>query len=248
MDLRSQGGRWMSPLQLDMLHMTASKYFIYLAGRDRAQAAEFKADYLEGARRAAASDPQGGQLIVNLIEDTPEGMPYRPASVQPAGVEADYDVIVALTPPAERVEAFLEQFSACVPRIGLTHIYRVEELVQLDRQNVVVGERSPGIKYIGRLNFHPDLPASAGRRSWDIHAPLALKVHIGMDKYVRNWIVDSSRGYPASGIAELNFPTLNDMLTRYFDSERGREEILQDTSHFIMSGTRFFTGEYVLRR
>ncbi|MFX5957143.1 hypothetical protein ABTF01_22360, partial [Acinetobacter baumannii] len=67
------------------------------------------------------------------------------------------------------------------------------------------------------------------------------------DKYVRNWIVDASRGRPAGGIAELNFPSFDDMLTRYFDSDRGKEEILHDISHFVASGTRFFTSEFVLR-
>lgn len=224
----------------------ASKYFIYLAGRDRSRRADFQSAYLRAARKVAAALPQGGKLIVNLVEETPEGVPFRPVNVRAEEADAVYDVIVELSPPADEAEQILETLVSCAEDVATTEIYQVEEIVQLDRQVVVLGQRSPGIKYIGRLNFHPDLPATAARRSWDIHVPLALRVHVGMDKYVRNWIVDASRGRPAGGIAELNFPSIDDMLTRYFDCDRGREEIMHDISHFIANGTRFFASEFVL--
>lgn len=226
----------------------ASKYFIYLTGGDRSRKADFQAEYLRAAREIAAAAPQGGKLIVNLVEETPEGVPFRPVNAHAEAVDPVYDVIVEISPPVEEAEPALAALASCVGDVATTEIYEVEEIIQLDRQAAVPGERSPGIKYIGRLSFHPDLPASAARRSWDIHVPLALRVHVGMDKYVRNWIVDASRGRPAGGIAELNFPTLDDMLTRYFDSDRGKEEIMHDISHFIANGARFFTSEFVLRR
>ena len=226
----------------------ASKYFIYLTGGDRSRKADFQAEYLRAAREIAAAAPLGGKLIVNLVEKTPEGVPFRPVNRHSEVTDPIYDVIAELSPPAGEAEPALAALASCVNDVTTTEIYQVEEIIQLDRQAVMLGERSPGIKYIGRLSFHPDLPASAARRSWDIHVPLALRVHVGMDKYVRNWIVDASRGRPADGIAELNFPTLDDMLMRYFDSDRGREEIMHDISHFIVSGTRFFTSEFVLRK
>lgn len=226
----------------------ASKYFIYLAGGSRGGRTDFQAEYLRAAREIASAAPRAGKLIVNLIEETPEGVPFRPVNRDPQAADPSYDVIVELCPPAGEAEAALAALVSCVDGVSTSEIYQVEEIVQLDRQAVAPGGRSPGIKYIGRLSFHPDLPASAARRSWDIHVPLALRVHVGMDKYVRNWIVDASRGRPAGGIAELNFPTLDDMLKRYFDSDRGKEEIMHDISHFIANGTRFFTSEFVLRR
>ncbi|MBJ6134953.1 hypothetical protein JAU75_19100 [Ochrobactrum sp. Q0168] len=225
----------------------ASKYFIYLAGSDRIKKTDFQARYLHAARRIANSDSCGGGVIVNIVEDTPEGVPYRPLETQSDLVDPYCDVIVEIYPPVDRAEDVLASFVTCMDDIATTEIYQVEEMVQLDRQTAIKGQRSPGMKYIGRLNFHPDLPESAARRSWDIHVPLALRVHVGMDKYVRNWIVDDSRGRPADGIAELNFPTFEDMLKRYFDSERGREEILHDISHFIAHGTRYFVSEFILR-
>jgi hypothetical protein len=226
----------------------SSKFFIYLTGGDRGRKAGFQAEYLQAAREIAAAFPQGGQLIVNLVEETPAEVPFRPVNGSTEAVDPVYDVIVELSPPAGEAEPALAALASCIDDVTTTEIYQVEEIVQLDRQAVVLGERSPGMKYIGRLSFHPDLPASAARRSWDIHVPLALRVHVGMDKYVRNWIVDASRGRPAGGIAELNFPTLDDMVTRYFDSDRGKEEVMHDISHFIAHGTRFFTSEFVLRR
>lgn len=235
----------LSPRELPLM---ASKYFIYLTGGDRSRKADFQAEYLRAARKIAAAVPRGGKLIINLVEKTPEGVPFRPVNMHSEEADAIYDAIVELSSPMDEAEPLLAALVSCASDIATTEIYQVEEMVELDRQVVVLGERSPGIKYIGRLNFHSDLPASAARRSWDIHVPLALRVHVGMDKYVRNWIVDTSRGRPAGGIAELNFPTLDNMLTGYFDSDRGKEEIMHDISHFIASGTRFFVSEFVLRK
>jgi hypothetical protein len=226
----------------------ASKYFIYLAGLSRAHRDDFQQAYLTAAREIGAGLPDGAMLIVNLVMDTPEGTPFRPVDRRPADRDEACDVIVALSQPTGDVAATTAALASCLADIMTSDVYEAEEIVELDRQDVTPGERSPGIKYVGRLSFHPDLPASAARRSWDLHVPLALKVHCGMDKYVRNWIVDHSRGRPAGGIAELSFPSLDAMLTRYFDSERGKEEIMQDISHFVERGTRFFTTEFVLRR
>lgn len=226
----------------------ASKYFIYLTGGDRGRKADFQAQYLRAAREIAAAAPRDGQLIVNLVEETPAAVPFRPVNAHAEAVEPVCDVIVEISLPADEAEPVLAILASCIGDIAATEIYQVEEIVQLDRQVTVLGERSPGMKYIGRLSFHQDLPASAARRSWDIHVPLALRVHVGMDKYVRNWIVDASRGRPAGGIAELSFPTLDAMLTRYFDSDRGKEEIMHDISHFIAYGVRFFASEFILRR
>lgn len=45
---------------------------------------------------------------------------------------------------------------------------------------------------------------------------------------------------PARGLPELRFPDEAALVDRFFDSDRGRDEILQDTAHFVASGPRLY--------
>lgn len=67
-------------------------------------------------------------------------------------------------------------------------IFGTTEWVKKNRAVPTTHGRSPGVKYIARCYFHDDLPESAAQRSWNLHVPLALRVHVGVCKYVRNWV------------------------------------------------------------
>lgn len=97
--------------------------------------------------------------------------------------------------------------------------------------------------------FHPDLPDSAARRSWDHHVALALRVHQGAARYVRSWIdAPLTTGAPRfQGMTELYFATRDDMRDRWFGSDSQRAEIVQDIGHFLLSGVRLYTSEHVLK-
>ncbi len=126
----------------------------------------------------------------------------------------------------------------------------MEERIEKDEQPYRVGERSPGIKYMGRLMFHADLPDSAVMRSWNLHVGLALRVHAGASKYVRNFVTarQGENIPPTRAITELHFRSREDMLTRFFDGEHGKQEVLHDLAHFVAEGHRFYCSEYVLKR
>jgi hypothetical protein len=230
--------------------MTAGKYFLFIKSGDGVDRSGFQSDYLAAAREYLRRGQNISRLVLNCVGDPPPDRPYQPSSDVNISPDRTYDVIIELTASGldAPVEPHLEAFQSLIPGVKHCHIYRAEEFIERDEGNIVSGERSPGIKYIGRLMFHPDLPDSAARRSWDIHANLAKTVHAGATKYVRNWLVQTiGDGAPrAQGISELHFPTLDAMLRRFFDSERGKMEILHDTSHFISEGARFYVTEYVL--
>src|SRR5690606_23798827 len=119
--------------------------------------------------------------------------------------------------------------------------------VEKDEHPVVEGETSSGVKYLGVLEFHADLGPDAGQRLWAHHARLGLRVHLGMSRYARHWVTSSlGAAPPAVAISELCFETEEDLVSRFFDSDRGRDEILHDTGHFIARGHRFYTHETVL--
>jgi uncharacterized protein (TIGR02118 family) len=68
------------------------------------------------------------------------------------------------------------------------------------------------------------------------HAPLALRRHVGLADYHQFVVVDACTpdGAPVvDGIALLGFATRTDFETRFFDSDEGRAEIMEDVARFM---------------
>jgi len=187
-------------------------------------------------------------LVVDLVRPPPANLPYKPSSDPTVGsaMPPCYDAIVSLSEPEEVVRDWEDLIGV---QVAAAHIYVVEERVVFDKNRSRAIGRTPGMKLFGQLQFHSDLPDSAARRSWSLHAKLAERVHVGASRYVQNWVVGQiSRGAPkASGFPEMYFPTKADLIDRFFDSPRGAMEIYHDTAHFVASGPRFYATEHVLR-
>ncbi len=66
-----------------------------------------------------------------------------------------------------------------------------------------------------------------------------------MARYVRDWVIGGEAGF--QGIAELHFPSVEAMTTRWFDSKAGRAAIAHDVGHFLLRATRLYTTEHVLK-
>jgi hypothetical protein len=226
------------------------KYVLFIKTEEQQDRAHFQRQYLSSAHEYLGSAPVAARLIVNLVNDPPPNRPYRPPNDLTIAPDAMYDVIVEFSPSdsCANIDHHLQLISSLVVPVRACHVYRVEEVIEKGGPCVAAGTPSPGMKYFGQLVFHPDLPDSAARRSWTIHAALAKTVHVGATKYVRNWVVEQigDSAPRTQGIVELHFPTLDDLLHRFFDSERGKMQILHDTSHFIAQGARYYTTEYVL--
>ena len=165
----------------------------------------------------------------------PAGLPYRPPTdPDPEASAGEYHAVGMV-----EGESIPEDWST-MRGLEALHAYCVEVRTMFEREPV--GDEAEAITLLGRLMFHADLPDSAARRSWALHAPLAERVHVGASRYVQNWVVGTlSRGSPATrGLPELRFPNEAALVGRFFDCERGRDEILQDTAHFVASGPRFY--------
>jgi hypothetical protein len=209
------------------------------AGEDRAA---YRAAVL--ARHAPALlavAPALAALSVNLVDATPERLPWqRPG--EPAAAEPDYDAVLDLRGEAAALDAATDA-AASIPA-GARLALRVEERVEKDELPRPTG-CVPGVKFLSLMRFHDDLSDAAARRLWAHHAPLALRVHVGMARYLRDWVLSSGAGF--HGIAELHFPSTEAMMTRWFDSEEGRAAIVHDVGHFLLRSTRLYTTEHVLR-
>ena len=128
---------------------------------------------------------------------------------------------------------------------------RVAETVEKDELPRLPHRAAPGVKFLSLMTFQDDLPPATARRLWAHHAKLALAVHVGMARYVRDWVEElSPSALPVPrfhGIAELHFPSVEAMTERWFDSEAGRAAIVHDVGHFLARATRLYTTEHVLK-
>lgn len=181
-------------------------------------------------------NPTGGSPRLFVVGPPPQGLPYAPSSdPDPVASSRLYDA-AAIWDDTPDTPDFAPLLSAGI----LVHAWSVEPTVGYSRSPY--GQDNEALTLVGRLMFHPDLPDSAARRSWALHAGLAERVHVGACHYVQNWVLEALLPDcpPTRGLPELRFPNEAAAVERFFDSERGRMEILQDTAHFVASGPRLY--------
>ena len=209
------------------------------AGQDRAS---FWSAYTAAAG-ATATAPGVQQCIVNLVD-----VPAEEAGLRPGG-EPAFDAVVELwaDSPALAV-SLLRQPSELVSE---SHAYLVEEKVEREFERTwPVGERSPGVKSFFLALRNPAMTHDEFARYWgEQHAPLALKIHIGMWRYTRNVVAEAlTPGAPDwDGMAILHFRTSEDLRERFYDSDEGRRAIAADVAKFSGGGRALHSSEWVLR-
>jgi hypothetical protein len=195
---------------------------------------------------ALAAAPGLAALSVDLVDATPAVPPWQRPGEPVAPAEPPFDAVLDLWGEPGAISAALAALASWIegaPRASV----RVIETVERDDLPRPIG-RAPGVKFLSLMTFHADLPEAAARRLWAHHAGLALRVHVGMARYVRDWVTpEASEAVPFHGIAELHFPSVEAMTTRWFDSEAGRAAIIHDVGHFLERATRLYTTEHVLK-
>jgi uncharacterized protein (TIGR02118 family) len=119
-------------------------------------------------------------------------------------------------------------------RVG---VYHVEEIVQRDYERTwPSGTRSPGFKMIAFLHRRPDLTPEAFRKHWrDNHGPLAVARQPGFWRYVQNHLVErlTDESPDFDGFGEIHYRTVDDALTKSYDSEEGQRLIWEDVARFL---------------
>lgn len=200
------------------------------------------------APNAVAKQPSITELKVNLAIDPPSELQLYGSHETNAGDIYDAVLEVALD-TVQEMRDFMERMREETPvRLTVQHDYVVSSRTVLHRPSLEPGLPTPGYKLIRGLFLHEDLPDVAAKRMWQHHETLAVKVHVGLGRYARHWVDERlTPDAPAvRGFSDLHFPDAESLLHRYFDSPRGREEIVHDIAHFIRSGTeRVFAREYV---
>ncbi|MGG5817418.1 EthD domain-containing protein [Falsiroseomonas sp. HW251] len=220
-----------------------TKHRLFLAAPPGDERAAFRARALSSLGPMALAAAPLQALSVDLVDATPAAPPWQRPGEPAANQEPDYDAMLDLRGEPAAIEAAIAEVRGAAGSAPVVSV-RVAETIEKD-ELLRPGGRAPGVKFLSLMTFQPDLPPAAARRLWAHHAALALRVHIGMDRYVRDWVVEGEAGF--HGIAELHFPSVEAMMTRWFDSEAGRAAIAHDVGHFLLRATRLYTTEHVLK-
>lgn len=96
----------------------------------------------------------------------------------------------------------------------------------------------PGVTVLARLPAKPGLAQGEVLAGYALHAPLALRVHGAMDRYVRHVAAEYRAGRPSRwfGFSLLHYATDGDRRDRHYDSPQGRQAILDDQAGFLDVG------------
>lgn len=199
----------------------------------------FLAAFVREQAAVAKGIPGIARLVVDLVD-----VPAEEAGLRPGGQPA-FDAVV---------ETWLDRDPQAsdfpVALAGELHTYAVAEKVEKERDwTATAGGVSPGVKSIYLAGRRKDQTHEEFSAHWGgTHAPLAVKHHIGMWRYVRNTVSRAvTPGSPDwDGFAELHFFTSQDLRERFYDSDEGRAVIAADIAKFSGAGKQLHTSEHVL--
>jgi EthD domain len=134
---------------------------------------------------------------------------------------------------------------------AVSHSYLVSEVVEKDKQAFALGKKSPGVNLVSAIMWAQGKNEETGRQGWRKHGPLACRVHIGMTRYVQNYVeLTLTPGAPVfNGVAMLYFPTLPDLEQRLYDTPQNAEVIAADVKSFVNLEKiiTFYTTQYSLK-
>ena len=98
------------------------------------------------------------------------------------------------------------------------------------------GTEAPGVKLVSFMRRAEELNHEQFVRHWtERHTPLALEHHVGLWNYTQHVVrrAYTPGGRDIDGIAELHFATRDDFDARFFDSDAGRQAIMDDVARFM---------------
>jgi EthD domain-containing protein len=223
-------------------------------GQDRT---EFQQWFLrEHAPAVLKQAPRLAHYMVNINDVSPK-MATAPLDSAPV----PYDVVTetwidgddASSAPAKLYNATVGRAVAqsLGSRSAGCQTYLVSEVVQKDQQTFALGQRAPGVNLVSAITWAAGKTDETGRQGWRKHGPLACRVHIGMTRYVQNYIEQAvTAGAPGyTGVALLYFPTLHDLEQRLYDTPQNAEIIAADVKSFVdlQKIVTFYTSQHSLK-
>ena len=114
-----------------------------------------------------------------------------------------------------------------------------------------LGEKSHWVKRMGLLKCFDDQRPEDFHQYWQhIHAPKALKHHIGAGIYVQNHFVETIKAAPTewNGSMSLDYWNVDAFRFGHFSQPDSAEVIKEDGSHFMDQFKALYAEEYVMKR
>ena len=195
---------------------------------------EFQQWVLSTFAPAIAAEAEG--CCVNLVT------PHTPSP--------EWDVVLETWSDSAELLSFLNS-PTLRQRANRIASYVVQEMVEKD-EGILQGWPTAGIKLIAPWTGRNDVAPTELKHHWDEHVPLANRIHIGVQRYVRNWVdavaVAPTLFPPAyQGIAFQYFATQEDLIERSFDKPESIQIIADDVADFIAHHDVLLTTEHLIK-
>lgn len=184
----------------------------------------------------------GGREVAVLAEDFAEALTGS-SGIRHCTVHVDAGR--AIGPNGQRntdgIDAVVELWvgRGCVPALASLPLvagngFAVSEIIEKGPARLEAGP-VPGVTVLARLPARPGLTHGEILMGYARHAPLALRVHGAMARYVRHVVHDFEAGRPSRwfGFSLLHYATDDDRRERHYDCPQGRQAILDDQSGFL---------------
>jgi len=232
--------------------MTMEKLILFLAiARSGLEEADLAAILL-------SSKPHAAEIVLNKVLDGLPGVPPSPLSspthVLEVGAPAlPVDYILEMRPheSTDPCDLYRAVKDALEPTgLEIPCAFLVYEIVQIPYQRYWPdGERTRGPKLMVLARRRHDVDPSVFADRWRQHALLAWRIHIGMWRYTQNFVRERWGGLAqdTDGVAVTHYRSTEDYLTRQYEHESHRKEILDDVTEFVSSADHFVTEERILR-
>jgi uncharacterized protein (TIGR02118 family) len=118
--------------------------------------------------------------------------------------------------------------------------YAVDEHVRFDYERTWPdAATSPGPRRISFVRRAEGISRAEMARHWgDVHSKLVPLHHPGVWRYVQNVVVSAvtPNAPDVDGIAELHFRSVDDLHTRFYDSDEGKRIVAEDVRRFLDPG------------
>lgn len=170
--------------------------------------------------------------------------------VMPGGPAPEWDVVLETWSDSDDLLSLLDS-PELRRRASRIASYKTLEIVEKD-EGVQRAGPTPGIKLIAAWVGRNDVARDELRRHWDEHVPLANRIHIGVQRYVRNWVeavAAATMPFPPAyqGVAFQYYASHQDLIDRSFDKPESVQIIADDVADFISHHAVFLTTEYLIK-
>lgn len=123
-----------------------------------------------------------------------------------------------------------------------------EEVVARPPSHAIGPGATPGLSQLTFLTPLPGLSRAEFVRHWTEHIPLALAIHVGMNRYLQDYLAPGGEGAgPWYGMAHLHFPDAAALRDGLFRSPEDIATITADVAEFIGEFVTMLADEHVVK-